>query len=316
MRTAVLCGLLASSCFSVTFIVNRAIGVAGGHWVWTAALRYGWVLLLLSLWFTARWQLGGIVRAFRAHWQFWSLAGTIGVGIFYAPLAYAPTYAPGWVVACTMQFTILATPLVLLAFGKRVRRGGIALLALIFAGIVLVNLDRREEGSVAAQVAGALPVLVAAFAYPIGNQLVQEARSGGRGWIPRLDDSVTADAAARVLLLTIGSIPFWLLVLLLPHPPLPTRQQMAGTLIVGVFGTIGTALFLFARQMGGRDPDAIAKVDATQSSYTALTLGGEVLLLNAALPGMIGFAGLLLVLCGLAVYTLTGGSDPHEVTGG
>ena len=308
MRTAVLIGLLASSCFSVTFIVNRAIGVAGGHWVWTAALRYAWVLLLLSLWFTARRELARLLRAFRAHWRFWTVAGTIGVGIFYAPLAYAPTYAPGWIVACTMQFTILATPLVLLGFGKRVRRGGLALLALIFAGIVLVNLDRRGDGPLTAQLTGVLPVLVAAFAYPLGNQLVQEARSGGRGWIPALDDAATADATARVLLLTIGSVPFWLLVLLLPHPPLPTRQQLAGTLIVAVFGTIGSALFLFARQMGGRDPDAIAKVDATQSSYTALTLAGEVLLLNAPLPGAMGFGGLLLVLGGLAVYTLTKGA--------
>ncbi|MGE0446804.1 MAG: multidrug resistance efflux transporter family protein [Vicinamibacterales bacterium] len=306
-RFAILVALLASSCFSVTFIVNRAIGVAGGHWVWTAALRYAWVLLLLSLWFVMRWQLGGVLRAFRAHWLFWTVAGTVGVGLFYAPLAYAPTLAPGWVVACTMQFTILATPLVLLMFGARVRRSGVLLLAIIFAGIVLVNLDRRDA-SATVQVLGVLPVVLSAFAYPFGNQLLQEARSGGGRWIPRLDDEVTANATARVLLMTIGSIPFWLLTLLLPHSPAPTRQQVAGTLIVALFGTIGNALFLFARQMGGRDPNAVARVDATQSSYTAMTLLGEVVLLNTALPGAIGFAGLVLVLGGLAFYTIRTGS--------
>jgi drug/metabolite transporter (DMT)-like permease len=305
-RSAVLLGLAASSCFSVTFIVNRALGVAGGHWVWTAALRYAWVLLLLSIWFTMRGTIAPILRAFAAHWVFWIVAGSIGVGIFYAPLAYALTFAPGWIVACTMQFTILATPLVLLAFGARVRTSGIALLALIFAGIVLVNLDRR--GDSAAGLLGVLPVLIAAFAFPIGNQLMQAARTGGRGRIPRLDDPITADATARVLLMTIGSIPFWLLTLLLPHSPAPTRQQLTGTLIVAVFGTIGSALFLFARQMTGRDPDGVAKVDATQASYTALTLAGEMAFLGAALPGPLGFAGLTLVLGGLAVYTSKQGS--------
>src|SRR3954471_149091 len=161
-------GLVGSAFFSVTFVVNRAIGLAGGDWVWTAVLRYAWVLVLLGGWFLVRGTLGAVFQAFRRHWLFWIVAGSIGYGVFYASLSFASTQAPGWIVACTMQFTILATPLVLLAFGTRVRRSGLALLLLIFAGIVLVNLDHRGESS-AAQFWGVLPVLLAAFAYPIGN---------------------------------------------------------------------------------------------------------------------------------------------------
>ena len=301
--TAVLIGLCGSAFFSGTFIVNRAIGLAGGHWIWTASLRYAWVLVFFLPWFLARGTLGEVLTEFRRHWRFWVVAGTIGYGIFYSGLAYASTQAPGWIVACTMQSTILATPLVLRAFGARVRAGGIALLAITFIGIVLVNLDRRGDATLT-EALGVLPVLVAACAYPTGNQLMQEGRNGGRGPIPALTAPITADAAARVLLMTMGSVPYWLVLLLLPHPPLPSTQQVYGTAIVALCATvIGTSLFLKARQGVGRDPNGIAKVDATQAGYTVFSLTGEVALLGALLPGWLGWAGLVLVLAGLACYT-------------
>lgn len=299
---AILLGLVSSAFFSTTFVVNRAIGLAGGHWVWTAVMRYAWVLLLLGGWYVVTGRMGQVLTAFRRHLPFWVLAGSIGYGLFYSSLSFASTRAPGWIVACTMQFTILATPLVLLAFGARVRRSGIALLLLIFAGIVLVNFDHRGAQSTS-QLFGILPVLIAAFAYPIGNQFVQEGRNGGRGWIPKLDDPITADASARVLLLTLGSIPYWLLLLLVPHPALPSYGQLVGTGVVALCGTvIGTSIFLVARQSAGRNPNAIAKVDATQAGYTAFSLAGEVIFLGGVLPGMLGVVGLVLVLGGLAAY--------------
>jgi hypothetical protein len=39
-------GLLAALFFSSTFILNRAMSLEGGHWVWSAALRYGWMTAL------------------------------------------------------------------------------------------------------------------------------------------------------------------------------------------------------------------------------------------------------------------------------
>ena len=301
---AVALGLVGAMFFSGTFVVNRAIGLAGGHWVWTATLRYAWALALMLPWFLVRGSLGQVLAEFGRHWRFWVVAGSVGYGVFYSGLAYASTQAPGWIVACTMQFTILATPLVLRAFGARVQRHGVALLALTFLGIVLVNLDRRGDETVA-QLLGVLPVVLSAFAYPTGNQLVQEGRNGGRGWIPAITAPVTADASARVLLLTLGSVPYWLVVLLVPHPALPTGQQVGGTLIIALSATvIGTTLFLRARQSVGRNPDAISKVDATQAGYTVFTLSGEVLLLGALWPTLLGWTGLGLVLAGLVAYTV------------
>jgi drug/metabolite transporter (DMT)-like permease len=300
----ILLGLLGSACFSTTFVINRAIGLAGGHWVWTAVLRYAWALVLLGAIFAVRGSLGQVWTAFRRHAAFWTAAGTVGYGVFYSSMSFASTRAPGWIVACTMQFTILATPIVLLAFGGKVRRSGLALLGVIFVGIVLVNLDGGVSSSASAF--GALPVLIAAFAFPLGNQFVQEGRSGGRGWIPALDEPIEADASARVLLMTIGSVPFWLALLLVPHPVLPTTQQVMGSGVVALFGTVvGTSIFLLARQSVGRDANAIAKVDATQAGYTVFSLLGEVVFLGGGLPGLLGVAGLVLVLGGLAVYAST-----------
>lgn len=39
--------LLSALFFTLTYVLNRAAALAGGHWAWTAALRYLFVLPLL-----------------------------------------------------------------------------------------------------------------------------------------------------------------------------------------------------------------------------------------------------------------------------
>jgi drug/metabolite transporter (DMT)-like permease len=206
-----------------------------------------------------------------------------------------------------MQATILATPLVLLGFGRLVRRRGMVLLGVIFGGIVLVNVDQRDESML---IAGwtLLPVIVAAFAFPIGNQLIQEARSGGRGRvIPALSDPETASASARVMLMTLGSMPGWGLLLLLARPAWPPIPQIAGAGVVAVFATlVGFTLFLRARDRVGVNANAVARVDATQAAYTVFSLLGEVAFLAGRWPGELGLLGLGLVVGGLVVYGFIG----------
>ncbi len=59
MLRLVLTGILAALFFSSTFVLNRAMSLEGGHWLWTASLRYVWMLLLLCIWLAvagrARW---------------------------------------------------------------------------------------------------------------------------------------------------------------------------------------------------------------------------------------------------------------------
>jgi drug/metabolite transporter (DMT)-like permease len=316
MLRLILLGGVAAAFFSSTFILNRAMSLAGGHWAWTAALRF---LFMLAMLVGILLQRGGgrriavIAALYRAHWRFWTLAGGVGFGVFYALICYAASHAPGWIVAATWQTTILATPLVLLAMGRRVPARGLLLTALIFSGILLVNLEHAGQASPAEVLTGALPVLVAALAYPLGNQMVWEAWRGGRGWIPRIDAAIMEDSLARVLLLTAGSIPFWLLLLLAAEPPPPTAGQWLSTALVALLsGVIATAIFLQARHRC-RHPHEIAAVDATQSMEVLFSLAGEVIFLDGAWPGVLGGGGIALILLGLAAYTrlqAAGGTGP------
>ena len=63
--------LLAALFFTFTYVLNRAMASAGGHWAWTASLRY--LLTLPMLLPLMRWQGGAapVWRALRAHPLAW-----------------------------------------------------------------------------------------------------------------------------------------------------------------------------------------------------------------------------------------------------
>ena len=90
------------------------------------------------------------------------------------------------------------------------------------AGIVVVNLSQAQAASWRDVVLGATPVIIAAFAYPLGLQLVWEARDGRHKRIPHITDPVMDNTVARVILLTLGSLPGWVVLLLVATPPPPT----------------------------------------------------------------------------------------------
>ena len=300
-------GVLSALFFSSTFVLNRAMSLAGGHWVWTASLRYGYMALFLGLWLIITGKahlLRDVAVIFRQHWRFWIMAGSIGFGLFYATITFSSAFAAGWVVAATWQITILATPLVLLFFGRRVPTRGILFSLLIFLGIVLVNVEHAQVTSWRAVLLGGLPVLVAAFAYPFGNQMVWEARQGSRTWLPHIDHPVLENSVVRVLLLTLGSLPFWLLLILIMHPSPPSTGQLVNTALVALFsGVIATSLFLYGRHLATNAYE-LAAVDATQAAEVIFSLLGEIVLLHGAWPGMLGLAGIGLTVVGLVLYLL------------
>jgi len=298
-------GVLSALFFSSTFILNRAMSLAGGHWVWTSSLRFGYMFILLSVLLLitqGKKALTQIKEVFFQHWLFWVIAGSIGFGVFYSLITFSSTHAAGWVIATTWQTTILATPIVLILFGRKVPTKGILLTLLIFIGILLVNIEQATITSLQSVFVGAIPVLIAAFAYPIGNQLVWEARLGEHKKLPHMQHPILENGFARVLLLTIGSTPFWIILLLVTKPPPPSSGQLISTALVALLsGVVATTLFLYARHLC-KQPYEIAAVDATQSMEVIFSLAGEILLLNGALPGPLGMAGIVLTVIGLIAY--------------
>jgi drug/metabolite transporter (DMT)-like permease len=281
------------------------MSLEGGHWVWSASLRYFWMIGMLSAWLgmTGKARLTvDTLKLYRQHFLFWTLAGSVGFGVFYALITFSSVYTPGWVVAATWQLTILATPLVLLGFGRRVPLKAIALTLIIFVGVLLINIEQASVGDLRSTLWGALPVLVAAFAYPFGNQLVWEARQGDNRFIPSIDHPAMDDALCRVLLLTLGSLPLWGVLIAVVAPPPPSSGQIFQTAIVAVCsGVIATSLFLYARH-SAQSTAELAAVDCTQSMEVIFSLGGEALLLGHVMPGFWGWVGIALTMLGLTLY--------------
>jgi drug/metabolite transporter (DMT)-like permease len=301
----IITGIASAFFFSSTFVLNRAMSLQGGHWVWTASLRYAYMLVMLSGWLCITGRSGTVTAtfvAYRRNLVFWTIAGSTGFGVFYSLLTFSSSYAPGWVVATTWQSTILATPAVLFLLGKRVPRKGMAFTALIFTGIVLVTYEQATAASLRQIFLGVLPVIAAAFAYPLGNQLVWEARHGRGGIIPLLEDPVLDNSIARVLIMVLGSLPFWVALVLTLAPPPPTSGQLINTAIVAVFsGVIATTLFFHARHKA-KTAFELSAVDATQSTEVIFSLLGEILFLNGVIPGIAGSVGIALSVVGLVLY--------------
>jgi len=295
-------GLLAAALFSITFVLNRAMSLDGGHWVWSASLRYFDTALLLSVWvllergpryFTA------ILRLFAHRLRFWLIAGGVGFGVFYACCCFAADHAPAWIIAATWQLTVLATPLVLWAFGNRVPLRGLMFLGLIFLGTLILNAERILSGVPLAQtLAGVLPVLVAAVAYPVGNQLLNRAKySWGK------TAEMLADPRAAVLLLTLGSLPVFVALILMTMPPPPSHGQIIATAVIALIsGCLATTLFIYARNLSN-DPLRIAAVDATQAGEVGFALLGETLFLGGTPPDFLSCVGLVAVVAGLIGFT-------------
>jgi drug/metabolite transporter (DMT)-like permease len=307
VRLAML-GLMAAALFSSTFILNRAMSLAGGHWVWSASLRYVFAIGLLGCWLT--WRRGsGHLRAalacFGSHPWFWILAGSIGCGVFYAGLSYASASAPGWAVATTWQATLLASMVVLYLFGLPVPKVGLLSILVIFVGIVLVNLTTVSAAAGEGQDSagpGMILVLISAFAYPLGNQLLHGARHGSGRFKVRLSSPVLNDAASCVFLLSVGSLPFWLILIAWCQPPPPSAGQCLQTFAVALFsGVLATTLFVHARN-AAQTPLSIAAVDATQAAEVLFALLGEVMFLSGAWPGIHASIGLGILITGVLVF--------------
>ncbi|HCT73751.1 MULTISPECIES: multidrug resistance efflux transporter family protein [Psychrobacter] len=384
MVKLILLGLLAGAFFSSTFVLNEVMSAAGGHWFWSASLRYAFMWLILTAIIIMQHGFGRIkelMTVFWQHWGFWCITGSIGFGVFYTGICYAADHVAGWVVAATFMFTVVASLLVLLAFGQRFDKKFIAYALLVFVGVVLVNIS---EGLHAASLLdadavpmkdmllyGALPALVAAFSYPIGNQLVWQVSYNTRkrsaetistqksdvqtneiskqtpsliteaptlsadmshtvdmidtldinhptqtlptsflqnliARIPTIKTTLLQNAFNKVWLMTLGSLPFWLVLGLVVHPDLPDTKQVFNTLLVALLaGVAATTIFLYAREKAETSSE-VAGVDATQASEVIFALIGGMLLLNNTLPSAMGLIGIGLIIIGLILFAKDG----------
>lgn len=295
---ALFLGVLSSLFFSFTYLINNSMAQSGGDWLWSTSLRFLLMLPALAVLTALRggWEpILAEVRKSPGRWLIWS---TVGFGVFYAPLSFASAYGPSWMVAGTFQFTILAgaleTPLFRDADGRRQRipaRLFPAFLVMI-AGVFLLQMEHMGQGSVQSALRFALPVLLSAFAYPLGNRKTMEL-CGGR-----------LTTLQRVFAMTLCSLPLWLLLAgaALARGGPPPASQTLQCLIVALFsGLIATLIFFHATQLVRHQPQRLALVESCQCGEVLFSLLGGILFLRDPWPGPAGWLGLILIVSGMLV---------------
>lgn len=294
MRPIVI-GILSALFFAVTFILNQSMQGSGGHWIYSAALRFYLMVPLLFVIVGYRRRLGRVWSALRAAPRFWLTYGTIGFGIFYSGICLAADYAPGWLIAGTWQVTILAGPLLAPLFKQTIPWASLRYSLLIVAGVLLMQLSVAGEVSVTTLVLGIVPVILAAVAYPLGNRKMME-RYG--------DELGVFD---RILGMTLASLPFWLVLSGLAYLQvgLPSASQVGQSGLVALFsGVIATSLFFYATTLVRTEPIRLAAVEATQSFEILFTILGEMVFLHAVFPTGLALFGMLLVMLGMTIHSL------------
>lgn len=296
-------GILASLFFAVTFILNHSMEMQGGSWLWSASLRYFFMLpFLLAIVFYRKGfsQLTNEMKSRPVAWLLWSFVGFV---LFYAPITFAAAFGPGWLVSGTWQFTIVAGVLLAPFFitviaGKTVRQKipliSLLISCVILGGILLIQVPQAQSVPTKNLLLGILPVVVAAFAYPLGNRKMMEV-CGGR-----------VDTFQRVLGMTVASMPAWIVMAIyaILTVGLPSLSQVLQSLLVGISsGVIATILFFIATDRVREHQGKLAAVEATQSTEILFVIIGEALLLGIAFPEPIALAGLGIIIVGMLLHS-------------
>ena len=292
-------GILGALFF--TFIFNRNMNLSGGSWMWSASLRYLFSLPMLAVLVLRKGELTGVLSGIKKAPLTWLIWSTVGFGLFYGPLSLASIYGESWFVAATWQITILAGLLLTPLFGQRVPGKQLLMTLVILLGIILIQIPYFGSGLGSGVVRASLLILLAAFAYPLGNRKMM---------VQCKQDQLST--TQRVFGMTLMSMPFWLLLSVFAGvgAGLPSGGQILQSLIVAVFsGVVATLLFFEATNLVKHNHKQLAVVEATQAGEVLFTLLGGCLFLGDRLPSLLGFLGIAIVTIGIIGNSLLTGSD-------
>ena len=297
---AIALSLLSALFFTATYVFNRAAAVHGGHWAWTASLRYLFVLpLLLPL---MPWQ-GGIApvtKAMRAAPGAWLLWSGIGFVLFYMLLSYAAASGPSWLIAASFQTTVVAgmlcAPLLYNDARARIPRAALGVGVLIIAGVLLMQFGHARGTLDAKGWIALLCVVASAFAYPLGN----------RGLLLHLErKGVELNATQRVFGLTLASQPAWLALAawawLQVGPPSTSQLWLALGVAISA-GVVATILFFQATGMVRDNATALGAAEAMQAAEVLFAMLLGVAFLSEAWPRGQALAGAALVVSGIVLF--------------
>lgn len=281
--------------------------LSGGSWLWSSSLRYFFMVPFLIAIVAYRKGFAPMRKEMKEKTTPLFIWSVVAFVLFYAPLTYAAAFSPGWLLAGTWQLTIVAGVLLAPFFtimiqsenGNQKIRQKIPLLSfgitlIILAGVVLIQIPHAQNVEVRTLLFGIIPILFAAFAYPLGNRKTMELL-GGR-----------LDTFQRVLAMTLMTMPVWIglaVYAFLTVGP-PSMDQISQSFIVGLSsGVIATTLFFMATDRVRGDQSKLAAVEATQSTQLIFVILGEMVILGIALPGPIALIGIAVIIAGMALHS-------------
>jgi drug/metabolite transporter (DMT)-like permease len=313
----ILLGILAAFFFAFTFIINRSMELDGGIWIWSASLRYFFMIPFLLLLVYGRKNLKPLLIEMKKNPRSWLLWSFVGFGLFYAPICFSAAYAPGWLIASTWQITIISGSLLAPLFFESVmtQKGpiqvkgripfkGMAMSLIILLGIIFMQVEQASTLTPIELLLGVIPVIIASFAYPLGNRKMMDV-CGGR-----------LDVFQRVLGMTLASMPLWIVLaiygLFTVGPP-SVGQSIQSGLVAITSGVIATILFFQATDLVRGNMQKLGNVEATQSMEVLFALIGELILLKAAFPSLLSWTGMILVMAGMVLHSYVShkGDIPH-----
>lgn len=294
----ILIGILAAFFFSFTFILNRSMELAGDAWVWSASIRFFFMLPIFWIIVSSRRNIIPVFKHLKKYPIQWIIWSTVGFGLFYAPLTFATIYAPGWLIAATFQLNIVAGSLLVPFINKsnpKIPIQSVLISFVIIIGVFLMQLEHANAVPVKGLMLTIIPLIVSSISYPLGNRKMMLLVNGELNTIQ------------RILGMTIASMPFWLILSIFGafHYGAPSQSQLFQTFIVAIFsGVIATILYFYATELVQHDNHKLAGVEATSTTEIVFVLLGELIFLGAVFPNFISIIGILLVIIGIALHSL------------
>lgn len=304
MRSTALAAVGLALCsalfFTFTYVLNRSFVTGGGHWAWAAILRYLITLPLLAVVLPLQGGPGELPRELRRYPRSWLLWSSVGFVLFAVPLTWAASSGPAWLVAGSFQTTVLAGPL-LAPLIYRDERARLAWRSLAVGGLIVAGVFALQWGHAGGHLSASDwlavgAVVLAAFAYPLGNRML----------LLHLERSGTPlTALQRVFGMTLCSWPLWLVLAAVTWHVvgLPSwRDVLMGGGVALSSGVIATVLFFRATDMVRSEPTALAAVEAMQAAELLFATVLGALLLGEAWPHGFAACGAVLIIVGIGLF--------------
>jgi len=300
MKKALLLGILSSFFFAFTFILNRSMNIGGGYWMWSGPLRYLITLPVMAVVLLLRPGMGmGSIKAVIVEikkkpvpWLVWS---TVGFGFFYFPLTLGSVYGEAWMTAASWEITIVAGILLTPLFGKRIPVRTLLLSGLIVVGVFVMQIPNMTNTNTTGNIVALIPILIAAFAYPLGNRKMMQV----------CPDSF--DTMQRIFGMLVCSAPFWILMAIVAYISggAPAGEQVVQSCGVAILsGIIATSFFFRATNLVKENPKQLGVIEATQCGEVIFSLLGGVIILGDSIPTLWGIIGIILILVGMIVNSI------------